>query len=77
MLKIKLMRTGKSGTGHYRIVIAEGRSKATGRFIDNLGWYSPQNSPADFKIDRKKLADWQKKGAQPTATIRHLLNKNG
>ncbi len=77
MLKIKLTRIGKTGESHYRIVVAERRSKRDGKFIDELGYYSPQTEPATIKVDRQKLQAWLKKGAQPTQTLKLLLKNNG
>ena len=77
MLKIKLTRIGKRGESHYRIVVAERRSKAGSKFIDELGYYSPQTEPATIKVDQQKLQTWLKKGAQPTPTLQLLLKKNG
>lgn len=77
MIKIKLSRLGKKGFSHYRIVVAERRSARDGKFIDNLGYYSPMTEPNLIKLDRKKLEYWLKKGAQPTDTVKMLIKKNG
>ncbi len=77
MLKIKLQRIGKSGESHYRIVVAERRSKRDGKFVAQLGFYSPQTQPATVKVDQKLLTEWLKKGAQPTPTLKLLLKQNG
>ena len=77
MLKIKLQRIGKSGESHYRIVVAERRSKRDGKFVAQLGFYSPQTQPATIKVDQKLLAEWLSKGAQPTPTLKLLLKING
>jgi small subunit ribosomal protein S16 len=73
MLKIKLSRFGKKGESHYRIVVAEKRSKRDGRFVALLGYYSPQTDPATVKVDRKLLDYWLSKGAQLTPTLRSLI----
>jgi small subunit ribosomal protein S16 len=72
MLKIKLAPRGKIHQITYRIVIAEDRSKLNGPAIDDLGFYTPQTKT--FEIDKQKLADWQKKGAQLTFGVDRLLN---
>lgn len=77
MLKIKLQRIGKSGESHYRIVVAERRSKRDGKFIASLGFYSPQSNPAGLKVDQKQLNHWLNQGAQPTPTLKLLLKTNG
>lgn len=75
MLKIKLQRKGKKNQALYRIVVAEARSKVSGRYIDLLGTYNPNTDPAVFDLDQKKYQQWLKKGAQPTVTIRRLAKQ--
>ncbi len=72
MIKVKLLPRGKKHQITYRIVISEDRSKFDGKFIDDLGFYTPQTKT--LSIDKEKLADWQKKGAQLTTGVDKLLN---
>lgn len=72
MLKIKLAPRGKKHQITYRIVVSEARSKSNGIFTDDLGFYTPQTKT--LNIDKEKLADWQKKGAQITLGVDKLLN---
>ena len=75
MLKIKLQRKGKRDQAQYRIIVAEAKSKASGRYVDLLGTYNPNTDPAVFNLDTNKYQHWLKKGAQPTDTIRRLADK--
>jgi len=72
MLKIKLAPRGKIHQITYRIVVAQDRSKLNGSIIDDLGFYTPQTKT--IQIDKQKLADWQKNGAQLTDGVDKLLN---
>ncbi len=72
MIKIKLLPRGKKHQITYRIVIAEQRSKFDGKYIDDLGFYTPQTKT--LTIDKDKLVDWQKKGAKLTQGVDKLLN---
>ena len=72
MLKIKLYPKGKKHQITYRVVVSEARSKANGKFTDDLGFYIPQTK--ELKIDQQKLAQWQKNGAQITLGVDKLLN---
>lgn len=72
MLKIKLAPRGKKHQITYRIVIAEDRSKINGTIIDDIGFYTPQTET--FEINKEKLAQWQKNGAQVTLGVDKLLN---
>ena len=75
MLKIKLSRTGKKDQPHYRIVVAEAKSKRDGKTTDILGSYNPNVTPKEIVLDTKKYNNWIEKGAQPTNTVRNLYNK--
>lgn len=72
MLKIKLKPNGKIHQRSYRIVVAPDRSKANGKFTDELGFYTPQTKT--LEIDQKKLSQWIKNGAQITTGVDKLLN---
>jgi small subunit ribosomal protein S16 len=75
MLKIKLQPTGKRNQRLFRIVVAEDRSKLTGRYIDLLGSYNPKDPENKIVLDKPLYESWVKKGAQPTNTVRLLINK--
>ena len=75
MLKIKLTRTGRKNQAHYRIVVAEARSKAVGKNVDILGSYDPADPQNQLLIDQMRYTQWLEKGAQPTQTIRLLVAK--
>lgn len=74
-VKIRFKRMGSKKNPFYRVVVADSRSPRDGRFIGELGYYNPLTK--ETKIDNEKAADWIKKGAQPTDTVRALLKKNG
>ena len=73
MLKIKLSRTGRKNTAAYRIVVTEARSKLNGRSVDSLGSYNPHDPTNRLSIDKLRYAQWLKKGAPPSNTIRLLV----
>ncbi len=77
MLKIRLRRMGAKKTPFYRIVVADSRSPRDGAFVEEIGYYNPLTEPAELKVNNEKAADWMKKGAQPTDTVRALLKKSG
>ena len=76
-VKIRLKRKSMKKHPFYRIVVADERSPRDGRFIEEIGYYNPMKQPAEIKVDNEKAADWMKKGAQPTDTVRILLKKSG
>src|SRR5206468_4558678 len=70
---IRLRRTGTTKRPSYRVVVADSRSPRDGRFIEVLGHYSPLTQPPTVSIDRAKVDEWIKKGAQPSNTVRKLI----
>ena len=76
-VKISLRRMGAKKAPFYRIVVADSRYPRDGRFIEELGYYNPQEDPAVIKVDTEKAQKWMANGAQPTDTVRALLKKAG
>lgn len=76
-VKIRLQRHGSKKRPFYFIVVADARSPRDGKFIQKLGTYNPQTSPATIQLDRQRALDWLNKGAQPTDTVRKLLSSKG
>ena len=74
---IRLRKPGKSVKRryHYKVVVDEKRSKKDGRFIAQLGYYDPSVKPKIVHIDLEKYAQWVKKGAVPTPTVKSLAKK--
>ncbi len=75
--KIRLARAGAKKRPFYQIVVADGRSRRDGSFIENVGTYDPTKNPAVVKLNAEKTAAWLEKGAQPTDTVRQLLKNAG
>jgi small subunit ribosomal protein S16 len=57
----------------YRVVVADSRSPRDGRFIEVIGHYNPLTQPPTVKIDRAKAQEWISKGAQPSNTVKRLM----
>jgi small subunit ribosomal protein S16 len=75
--KIKLMRLGKMREPHYRIVVADARTKRDGRSIETIGEYHPKNDPSVIKVDSERAAYWLGVGAQPTEAVAAILKVTG
>ncbi len=77
MVKIRLKRFGKKRQPSYRIVVMNSRSSRDGRALDEVGFYHPLTSDKNtqIRIDLDKVDSWMSKGAQPTDTVRGLINK--
>jgi len=77
VVKIRLKRMGTKKRPYYRIVVMDSRAPRDGRTIDELGYYHPvEAEEKQVKFAEEKVRDWLSKGAQPTDTVRKLLNKN-
>lgn len=76
MVKIRLKRTGRHKAASYRIVVADSHSPRDGRFIEEIGTYHPLKN-GEVKINVEAAIKWVKQGAQPTDTVRNILNKQG
>ncbi|MCC8048071.1 MAG: 30S ribosomal protein S16 [Oscillospiraceae bacterium] len=75
MVKIRLRRMGAKKNPYYRIVVADSRAPRDGRFIEEIGTYDPLASPSLIKVNMERANYWIANGAQPTDTVRGLLNK--
>ncbi len=73
MLTVKLRRAGRRNRPFYHVVVAEKRSKTTGKFIDKLGFYDPLLPDNNLKIDTQKLKNWLNQGATLSQGITRLL----
>jgi small subunit ribosomal protein S16 len=58
-------------------VVADSRSPRDGRFIENIGRYHPLSDPSVIEIDEERALHWLATGAQPTDSVRNLLDKAG
>ena len=76
-VKLRLMRVGKKKQPTYRIVAADSRSPRDGRFIEIVGTYAPRSDPSEITVKSDKALAWLSKGAQPTETVRKLLEISG
>lgn len=77
MVKIRLMRMGMKGAPSYRVVVADVNSPRDGRIIENIGWYNPLTEPSTINVDVERAKHWLSVGAQPTDSVRSLLERAG
>jgi len=77
VVKIRLRRIGKKKQPIYKIVVADSRAWRNGKFIEGLGQYNPLLNPMVIDVKEDRLFYWLKSGAQPTDTMRSLLQRKG
>jgi small subunit ribosomal protein S16 len=73
MIKLRLKRFGKKREVSYRIVAMHSTSRRDGRPLEELGFYNPRTD--ETRLDVPAIIQRLKQGAQPTDTVRALLNK--
>lgn len=76
MLAIRMRRAGSKKRPYYRVVVTEHTSPRDGRFVEVIGNYNPRTQPETLELDRERLAHWLKVGAQPSDTVRTLIDRN-
>jgi len=76
-VKIKLKRIGKMREPHYRIVVADARTKRGGRAIEEIGQYHPRENPSRISVDSDRAQYWLTVGAQPTEAVAAILRVTG
>ncbi len=55
----------------------DSRSPRDGKTIEEVGLYHPiEAEERQVKLDADKIRHWLDKGAQPSDTVKKLLNKN-
>ena len=73
MVKIRLQRQGKKKAPFYHIVVADSKSPRDGKIIEQIGTYDPMTKPSTIVLNKEKLEQWMKNGAQPTDTVKSLI----
>lgn len=76
-VKMRLKRMGKKKSPFYRVVVADSRSPRDGRFIEEVGFYDPNEEPSVIKFDEEAAKKWLANGAQPTDRVAKLLKNAG
>jgi len=72
MVKIRLRRLGYKKNPVFRVVVLNSTTKREAAPIQQLGFYNPKTK--EMKLDKQSALDWIKKGAQPTQTVKYLID---
>jgi small subunit ribosomal protein S16 len=74
-VRIRLKRFGTKRRPYYRIVVMDSRSPRDGRTIEEVGFYHPiEIEEKQIQVKEERVRDWLNKGAQPSDTVKKLLN---
>lgn len=75
-VKIRLKKFGAKARPYYRIVVMDERAPRDSKTIDEIGLYHPiETEDNQIRIDEEKAKLWLSRGAQPSDTVRSLLNR--
>lgn len=78
MVKIRMKRLGTKKRPYYRVVVMDSRMARDSRTLDEIGIYHPlETEEKQFSIKEDVVKEWLSKGAQPSPTVKRLLNKKG
>lgn len=75
MLRIRLKRIGRIRQPHYRIIVCDSKMRRDGAPIEELGFYNPRQK--EMNLNKAKALDWVSKGAQPSDTVKKLIEACG
>ena len=77
-VRIRLQKAGKGAnrSTNYRIVAMSKALTRDGRHFEILGHYDPAKKPAMLSINKERLNEWLKKGAQMSDTVKSLVSKS-
>lgn len=76
MVVIRLTRGGAKKRPFYHVVVADSRKPRDGRFIEQLGFYSPVGTEKNYlRLDVERVNYWINNGAQPSERVQHLIQE--
>lgn len=78
-VRIRLKRMGRRHRACYRVAAMDARCPRDSRVIEQLGFFDPCASAGagTVQLKHERISYWLGVGAQPSDTVRRLLEKNG
>ncbi len=75
MLTIRLRRGGAKHKPLFRVVVSDSRKRPTAAYLDEIGSYNPHTDPPRIEIALDKVAEWERKGATCSESVRALVRR--
>ena len=75
MINLRLKRFGKKREPSFRFVASNSTTRRDGRPLQELGFYTPRTR--ETRLDTEALRARLEQGAQPSDTVRTLLERGG
>ena len=72
---IRMQRAGAKNHPAYRIVVTHSRSPRDGRFIEQVGYYNPTQTPVLLQIDEERVNYWMTQGAKCSESVATLFKR--
>ena len=78
-VRIRLKRVGRRNHPSYRVAAMDARRARDSRVIEELGSYDPLDDDEERQVvlKRERIEYWLSVGAQPSDTVRRILDKHG
>lgn len=78
-VRIRLKRVGRRHRAAFRLAAVDRRKARDTKVIEELGVYDPHGTSDEqrVRLNRERIEYWLGVGAQPSDTVRRLLEKNG
>jgi small subunit ribosomal protein S16 len=75
MVVIRLARGGAKKSPFYRVMVADRRNSATGRFIEQVGFFNPvaRGNEEKIRLDVARIEHWVGLGAQMSPRVQKVL----
>ena len=77
-VRLRLKRFGRRHRPSYRVAAMDVRAQRDGRVIEELGFYDPvaRDEAKQLVLKQERIDYWLSVGAQPTDTVRRLIERN-
>ena len=76
MVAIRLRRAGSKKRPFFRVVVTDSRAARDSSFVEILGHYNPRSKPAVVQVNKERLDEWVKNGAQMSDSVRTLVARH-
>lgn len=78
-VRLRLKRVGRRHRPSYRLAAVDKRRPRDGKVLEELGIYDPMAARPEQEVvlKRERIEYWLSVGAQPSDTVRRILEKEG
>lgn len=78
-VRLRLKRIGRRHRPSYRLAAVDQRRPRDGKVLEELGIYDPMAAKPERQVvlKRERIEYWLSVGAQPSDTVRQILEKEG